>query len=88
LGRVEAELLPLISAAENRMRQAAGVPSVVTDLAATDQDRIDEMWDGLTIEQKRQVIRVLLDVTVLPAGKGARTFNPAHVRTEWRTVSS
>jgi site-specific DNA recombinase len=83
LGKVEGELVPLIKAAEKRAR-AATVPPNIGDLAG---DGVDERWDALSVEQRREVIRVLVDITVLPSTKpsGSRGFDPDAVRLEWRT---
>jgi site-specific DNA recombinase len=82
LGRVEAELLPRIKAAEKRAR-AASIPPNIADLAG---EGVDERWDALTVEQQREVIRVLVDVTVLPTTRprGSTGFDPDAVRLEWR----
>lgn len=40
------------------------------------------VWETLTIERKREIVRTLVTVTVLPAGRGVR-FSPEHVRIEW-----
>jgi hypothetical protein len=74
LGKVEAELVPKIKAAEKRAR-AASVPPNIAELAG---EGVDERWDAMTVEQQRDVIRVLLDVTVLPSTKprGSRDLDP------------
>jgi len=83
LGKVEAELVPKIKAAEKRSRTAA-VPPNIGELAG---EGVDERWDALSIEQQRDVIRVLMDVTVLPSTRprGTTGFDPDAVRIEWRT---
>ena len=83
LGKVEADLLPQIKQAERRAR-AATIPPNIGDLAGLG---VDERWDALTVEQRREVIRVLLDVTVLPSTRprGSTGFDPDAVRIEWRT---
>jgi site-specific DNA recombinase len=82
LGKVEAELVPQIKAAEKRAR-AAAVPPNIVDLAG---EGVDERWDALSVEQRREVVRLLLDVTVLPSTRprGMRGFDPDAVRLEWR----
>jgi hypothetical protein len=56
---------------------------LLDDLAGAD---IDTKWDALNIEQQREVVRTLLDITVLPskAKRGSRGFDPKSVRTKWR----
>jgi site-specific DNA recombinase len=44
-------------------------------------DNVAEQWAALPLESKRQIIRALMDVTVIKAGKGVR-FSPDQVRIE------
>jgi site-specific DNA recombinase len=82
LGKVEADLVPRIKAADKRAR-AAAIPPNIEELAG---DGVDERWDALTVEQRREVIRLLLDITVLPSTRprGSTGFDPDAVRLEWR----
>jgi len=48
-------------------------------------DDVAAAWAQLDIERRRAVIETLVDVTIQPAGRGARSFNPEHVQIEWRT---
>jgi site-specific DNA recombinase len=82
LGRVEAELTPKIKAAEKCAR-AATVPPNLDKLGG---EGVDARWDALTVEQQREVVRVLLLVTVLPTTKpkGSREFDPDAIQLEWR----
>ena len=41
-------------------------------------------WGDLTLKAQRDVVRVLMEVTIRAAGKGAR-FDPEQVRIEWRS---
>jgi site-specific DNA recombinase len=83
LARVEANLTPKIRAAEKRAR-AAAVPPNLGELAGAG---VDQRWDALSVEQQREIVRLLLDVTVLPdiRPRGSRGFDPDAVRLEWRT---
>jgi site-specific DNA recombinase len=83
LGKIEADLEPKIKAAEKRAR-AAAVPPNLADLAG---EGVDARWDALSVEQRREVVRVLVDITVLPSTRpsGSRGFDPDAVRLEWRT---
>jgi site-specific DNA recombinase len=82
LAKVEADLEPKIRDADRRARPPARSP-LVEDLAGAD---IDTRWDALNIEQQREVVRTLLDITVLPATRksGSRGFDPDAVKVEWR----
>lgn len=42
------------------------------------------VWETLTLERKREIVRSLLRVTVLPSGPGI-PFSPEQVRIEWNT---
>ena len=82
LAKAEAKLKPQIEDAERRAR-AAGVSPVVAELAGAG---VDARWDALTVEQRREIVRVLLHVTVLPTTRprGSTGFDPAAVRLDWR----
>jgi len=82
LAKIETNLTPKIRAAEKRARAAAVPPN----LAALTGEGVDERWDTLSIEQQREIVRLLLDVTVMPdtRPKGSRGFDPDAVKLEWR----
>jgi DNA invertase Pin-like site-specific DNA recombinase len=80
LGRIEADLVPSIAEAERAARYV-GMSPVVGSLLGTGDVRTG--WDELTVEQRRNVVRSLLTVTILPAGRGRRSFDPDTVRVEW-----
>lgn len=75
-GKITRELTDL----EVRMDRASGADPVAVIAAAED---VREAWNRATVGTRRKVIRALMDVTVLPAGKGVR-FSPEHVRIEWK----
>jgi hypothetical protein len=77
LGRVEADLLGKIAAAEREARRAVPVPAVVFDIAGDD---VRARWDALTIEQQRAVVAAVVEITVLPTRSGRRTFDPDGVK--------
>lgn len=78
--RIEAKLLVEIKEAERRA-VPRGMPAVVTMLTGAD---VAGRWGELTVIQRRQVIRALMTVRILPAGKGTRSFNPNSVEIIWR----
>lgn len=80
LVRIEARLLPEIEAAEKRSARATVTP-VVAEVAGPDAA---ERWTHLALPQKREIIVALMEVRIMPTGKGARQFNPAHIEIEWR----
>ncbi len=61
---------------------AAAESSALAPFAAAESART--VWDGLDGSRRRAVIDALCIVRVLPAGRGARTFNPGTVAIEWR----
>jgi site-specific DNA recombinase len=82
LAKIEDTLRPQIADAERRSR-VAGLPTVAADIAAADDPMAT--WDALADEQKREVIRALMEVVVLPVTvRGRRGFDPDTVRIEWR----
>jgi DNA invertase Pin-like site-specific DNA recombinase len=83
LAKIEATLNPKIASAERAARSNV-VPPIVSDLAGIG---VDARWDAITIEQRREVVRALLDVTVLPSTRprGSRGLDPDALRIEWRT---
>lgn len=81
LARIEARLLPEIEAAEQRARRVAVAP-VLREVARAD---IAERWDSLPITVRREVVDLLAEVRILPARRGARTFDPESVSITWRS---
>ncbi|WP_411146983.1 recombinase family protein [Streptomyces sp. x-80] len=61
--RIEAKLLPEVEALEERSQQLTTLP-VLRGLIRSD---IAEVWPGLPVAQQREVIRALLDVTLMPS---------------------
>ena len=62
----------------------AGRVDVLGDLAGAPD--VAARWDGLGLDRQRAVIDVLMAITLHPPGQGARTFDPATVKIEWRTT--
>lgn len=79
LVRMEALLLPQIKAAERRARSVSVAP-LLRQVARPD---IAETWDDLPLTARREVIRSLVTVRILPARRGARSFDPATVEVRW-----
>lgn len=80
LARINERLKADIARAEDRMRRAAPDPAVAD--AAGPGARA--AWEASPLEQKRNIIRALCDVTVLPSGPGVK-FDPDQVKIEWRS---
>lgn len=69
-----------IDALEREISAAEG-DSPLTDLVGADD--VADRLAALTLLEVREVIRVLCDVVILPAGKGVR-FSPEQVQIEWK----
>jgi DNA invertase Pin-like site-specific DNA recombinase len=79
LVRIEQRLLPEIEAADRRSRQVRVSP-VLRELARPD---VAELWAGLPITVRREVISTLMRVRVRPTVRGSRRFDPERVEIEW-----
>ncbi|MFC7925487.1 recombinase family protein [Microbacterium laevaniformans] len=64
-----------------RRLEAAQPKTVFADLAGP---RAGDRWEKLTLGAKREVIEMLLSVTVLPSGPGQR-FQPSQIQIAWKT---
>lgn len=80
LAAVEADVMPRIREVEAAIRDAY-LP-VKVDVPA---EGVGEWWESLPLDQRRVLVGALVSsVEVLPTGRGTRTFNPDHVRINWR----
>ncbi len=82
LARIEAKLLPEIQAAQRRAARA-GTSPLLLETAGPDAE---QRWERLSLEQRREVVQLLCEVQVDPAGRGRRTFDPRAIRITWRTT--
>ena len=62
--------------------EASAAGSALAPFAAAESAQ--EVWDGLDTARKRAVIEALTPVIIHPAGRGARSFNPATVVIPWQ----
>ncbi|MDQ3762218.1 MAG: recombinase family protein [Actinomycetota bacterium] len=81
LARVEQRLLPQIADAERRARPRR-LPAVVVDLAEAPDAAAT--WEQLSVPQRREVVRTLLLVRILPTGRGTQRFDPERIQIVWR----
>lgn len=72
LARLETRLTPRIVTAERHLRTLL-VPAALDDLDLTDPATA---WEARTVEEQRRILRALIRVRVMPAGKGHRIFDP------------
>lgn len=73
LAAIEAQLLPQLADAKRRSTTAP-VPAVLRDAAGPGAAR---WWKAASLDQRRQVVRLLVEVRVSRVGRGTRTFRPA-----------
>lgn len=66
-----------------QLASMARIPALSGLVSAED---VGAAWDGLDVDQQRAIIDMLLAVEVRPAGRGARTFDPATVKLTWKTA--
>jgi DNA invertase Pin-like site-specific DNA recombinase len=82
LARITAKFRPQLEAAEQAVREATATPELI-DLATPD---IAERWDILPMDRKRAVIRLLMDIEILPTGRTGRgRFNPDSIAIKWKS---
>lgn len=80
---MRARLQPKIEAAEKRARPK-NAPDAVLALAGADAEK---RWRDASIGDRRTVLAALVEVTILPVGRGKRVgFDPSRdLRTTWKT---
>lgn len=76
-GKIRADL----ERVEGEIAAASSGHPALDVASATD---VEAAWAELSLDSKRQVIRTLLAVQILPAGRGAR-FSPHQVQIDWRS---
>jgi site-specific DNA recombinase len=79
LGRIEGTLLQEIEALESKVTRL-DVSPIVYELA----ERPNAVWPKLSLEQKREAIRCLITVRILPGHSGSKSFDPKTVQVRWR----
>lgn len=85
LGKIEARLLPQIEAAERQARQASPVPQTLLDAAGPGaRDQWDQWEQAGDVARMRDVVRALVEIAVLPVGRGRKAFDRDAVRLEFK----
>lgn len=83
LARMETKYGALIEDARRRAFPSRA-PQVIQDLA--DADDIQERWDALSANQRRQVVKALMTVTIMPVeDHGSHVFDPSKIKIEWHS---
>ena len=80
LARIEARLLPEIEAAE-KYAEDLRVPAALRDVVRPD---IADVWPKLNLDRRRDVVRTLMEVTLLPHRPGSRADVSKRVKIEWK----
>lgn len=77
LAAIEGQLEPLIEAARLKTEETSA-PPLLRGLVG--QPDIDQRWEGLAIEQRRMVLRTVVNIRLHKAGvKGRRTIEPGRI---------
>lgn len=76
LAAMEARLVPMIEAAEAKVRKAS-TPPALRELADVD---IVATWDEIDVRLQREVVKALMRITILPATRRGVGFTPDRVR--------
>ncbi|WP_207842571.1 recombinase family protein [Williamsia soli] len=79
LARVEAKLLPQIAAAERRA--SVSQHPIIGHMAGPDAR---STWETLDILPRRELVRVMMTVTINKSTVGTRRFSPADVPIAWK----
>jgi len=80
--RAEAGLLKKITEAEQQAKEA-GIPPVLRGMIGP---HAEQHWLALgdDVARKREIIKEVLELKLLPVGKGTRTFGPHRVWRRWK----
>lgn len=85
LGQIEAQLTPMIEAAEARATAAMELP-LVGETVGPDAG---VKWKGYTVEQRRALVRGLVTITIHPTQRAtARRFDPELIEVDWKRADT
>lgn len=89
MGRVEADRLAKIAAAETRAQRAA-LPAVAWEIMGDDEDATAEdiaaRWEQTSIAARKELLRALCTIRLHPTPvRGSHKFDPARVEITWTT---
>ncbi len=83
LGAGSKRLRPVLARDTAELAALAQAPILAPLVGVAD---VRARWSALSVEDRREVIAQLMSITIDPAGRGARTFDPQSVRIAWRTL--
>lgn len=78
---IEAGLLPKLAAAEDRAR-ALAAPPPLPELDGVD---VGARWDELPVATQRDVVRLLMDITVMPSARRGARLSGDRLHITWRS---
>jgi site-specific DNA recombinase len=82
LERITARLRPRLRELESQIQSAVSAPELV-DVLSPD---IGSRWAELPLDRQRAIVRLLMQVRILPIGRTGRAeFDPAGVAIDWKT---
>ncbi|BCJ65142.1 recombinase family protein [Polymorphospora rubra] len=87
--RIDSRQLDIITKGVNErlaeiheIRQHVSRAPILRDLVEAGE-RIEEVWEGMTLDRQRAVVQCLIEVKLHPGGGGRRTFDPTKVQINW-----
>jgi site-specific DNA recombinase len=67
-----------------KLAESSGIPKAARAIVRASD--IGLAWGSLEVADRREIIRVLVDIYIQPPGRGAVKFRPETVRIEWRQL--
>lgn len=83
--RVSKKIEDQISTIDEKMRElttSRDADPLAVELA--DGPDFAEWWSGASVEDKRRLTRLLMEIRILPGKAGAKKFDPHRVKITWR----
>jgi hypothetical protein len=77
LAKIESTIGPKIEAATRRLSNAVQTPRLAELISSSD---VEATWDALDVLDRREVLRAITTVRLMPVGQGRRYFDPTSVR--------
>ncbi|MFJ4284051.1 recombinase family protein [Paenarthrobacter nicotinovorans] len=78
LARVETSILDQLQTKRQALASATKPKS-----AALDAERIVSGWDDLDLAEQREIVRAMMQIRILRAGRGHTTFDPSLIEITW-----
>lgn len=85
-GRLETKIreqLASIDARLQEMTETMGADPLATEL--TEDVEFAQWWEGASIEDKRRLTNLLMEIRVFPGKPGAKKFDPKRVQVVWKS---